>query len=109
QNVLFEYIRAKRRRRQLSSEALNLLSSPNPAGAADVEAEDVRAAVRRLIEKLDPDEQLVILGRYVLGMSNEELMQELNASYRTVTRKHHSALKRLKGLATRFRLTPGER
>lgn len=108
-NVMLEYIRSKRRRHLLSAEALSLVVSPERGPGAEMEEEDVLTAVRKLIEKLDPDEQAVIVGRYFFGCSNEELMQELNASYRTVTRKHHSALERLKSLAERFRLTPGER
>lgn len=73
---------------------------PNPENAA--EASEMREAVRDALAALSPDQRAVIVLRYYLEYSEQELAEEFNTPPGTIKWRLHTARKQLSVLLRHF-------
>jgi RNA polymerase sigma-70 factor (ECF subfamily) len=82
------------------------LADPAPLPEELVETEETRRAVWRALKKLPPNQRAAIVLRYYLGMSEDEMTDELDSPVGTVKWWLHIARQRLKRLL--YPLRPSE-
>lgn len=70
------------------------------AAVRDARRDDERAAVRELIDELDPKGRAVVALRFLRGMSIKEVAATLDVPEGTVKRRLHDALKRMRARLT---------
>lgn len=85
---------------------VDLLPETDPAALPDLalEAVETREVVWGALQQLSPDQRTVIVLRYYLGLSEEELADQLNSPPGTVKWRLHAARKHLRGLLARFHI-----
>jgi len=76
----------------------DLLADPNPGPADQAEAADLRQTVWDALGKLPPTQRAAIVLRYYLGLSEAEMVGELDCPPGTVKWRLHAARKRLRRL-----------
>jgi RNA polymerase sigma-70 factor (ECF subfamily) len=57
--------------------------------------QDLSGALYRLVQRLERDDQWIVIGRYFFGMTGHELAESLGMPRRTVVSRHDRALKLL--------------
>lgn len=80
----------------------DLLADDTPLPEMMMEADELRGAIREALAVLTPDQRAVIVLRYYLGYSEQELASELNVPPGTVKWRLHAARKQLGVLLRRF-------
>jgi RNA polymerase sigma-70 factor (ECF subfamily) len=97
---------AQHRKRQVSlddgerGEPIDL-ADPAPLPEEIIETGEFRQAVRRALGKLPPAQRAAIVMRYYLGMSEEEMTEEMDSPAGTVKWRLHAARRRLESLLRR--------
>lgn len=74
------------------------LSDPVPDPLDALEAAEVRQAIRAALAVLSPEQRAVIVLRYYLEMSEQDMAEMLNCPPGTVKWRLHAARQRLRGL-----------
>jgi RNA polymerase sigma-70 factor (ECF subfamily) len=77
------------------------LADPAPLPEKLVETKETRQVVWRALGKLPPDQRAAIVMRYYLGMSEDEMTDELDRPAGTVKWRLHDARRRLEDLLRR--------
>lgn len=80
------------------SSLFDFLSDPQPGPEESLERADLRTAVRNAIEQLTPEQRAAVVCRYYLGLSQAEMVKELDVPLSTVKWRLHIARQRLSGL-----------
>lgn len=82
------------------------LTDPQPQPDEIVETQETRQAVWRALEQLSPDQRAAIIARYYLGLSDQEMSEQLQRPLTTVKWWLHSARARLRHLLQPRRIVP---
>lgn len=85
-----------------------LLTRPDPGVEQMLEAAETRAALRTALEQLAPNERAVIVLRYYLNLSDNEISTRLRCAPGTVRWHLHNARKRLRDLLPSWVARPVE-
>lgn len=102
---------ARRQQRELSLETpvaedialADLLPDPAPGPDIEIERAELRAAVWAALDRLSPEQRAAVVMRYFLGLSDDEMSDELEVAPETVRWRLHTARKQLRVLLRRFR------
>lgn len=86
----------------------DLLADPAPEPGELAERADLQEAVQNALQQLSPEQRAVIVMRYYLEMSENEMSELLDAPPGTVKWRLHAARKQLRVLLQRFREPSGE-
>ncbi len=86
----------------LDLEAVDWLPDPQPGPAASVETADLERAVWEALQALTPEQRAVIVLRYYLGYTEQEMSEELGSPVGTIRWRLHAARKMLRGLLHNF-------
>jgi RNA polymerase sigma-70 factor (ECF subfamily) len=98
---------ARKQKRQLSLDAqeqdeaqtlLDRLVDQNPSPVEITEFEDLRQSIRMALSKLNPDQRAVVVMKYILEMSEKEIVHELNSPLSTIKGRLYSARMKLRAL-----------
>lgn len=89
---LADHLRQRYRRPSMPLEEAERLEAGDPLPDALAEAGEERAALRRALEKLTPEQREVILCKYVLEYDNERTARLVGKSTNAVNQLHHRAL-----------------
>lgn len=85
---------------------IELLRDGAPTPDIAAEAGELRAAIQTALSALTPDQRAVVVLRYYLGFSEEEMAAELDTPAGTVKWRLHAARKHLRALLHPFRPKP---
>ena len=100
-NRAYDYVRRRQRRGALIDDMVAASSSTEgDAAVHDARRDDERAAVRELIDELDPKGRAVVALRFLQDMSIKEVAATLDVPEGTVKRRLHDALKRMRARLT---------
>jgi RNA polymerase sigma-70 factor, ECF subfamily len=79
----------------------DLLPDVGPGPDDQVEQDELRAAVWEALRQLSPEQRAAVVLRYYVGMSDQEMAEELDIAPGTVRWRLHAARKRLRVLLGR--------
>ncbi len=100
-NRSYDYLRRRQRQGALIDGMMAASSgAEEDAAVRDARRDDERAAVRELIDELDPKGRAVVALRFLRGMSIKEVAATLDVPEGTVKRRLHDALKRMRARLT---------
>ncbi len=100
-NRSYDYLRRRQRRDALMEEIVAVSpGAEEDAAVRDARRDDERAAVRALLEELDPKGRAVVALRFLQDMSIKEVAATLDVPEGTVKRRLHDALKRMRARLT---------
>ena len=68
-----------------------------------MEQSEMQQAVRLALQKLSPEQRAVVVLRYYIGLSEDEMSDQINVPVGTIKWRLHAARKRLRGLLDTFR------
>ncbi len=103
-NLIVDYLRQHRPTQFLTEDVP--AEKDDPAGLAEIELERIR--LRRAIARLTPDQQQVIVLKFIEGLSNEEIAQVIDKPVGAVKSLQHRALGTLRNLLSPDVLRTGE-
>lgn len=97
-NKLADYLRRRYRRPTAEFEEAEAVLDDGDSPDAAAEKDEERAAVRRALEQLTPEQREVIICKYVLDYDNERTARQVGKTANAVNQLHHRALASLQRL-----------
>jgi len=97
-NKVIDYYRTKKKYVDIENVAEENLIDPSPSPQKKIEKDLNLSLIKKALKKLEPDQQNVLIMRFINDLSHQEIAQALNKSLGAIRVIQHRALKKLKEL-----------